>query len=174
MKWLSKKWLIPVGALVVVLAMGAYAFATTQDEGLTSTQSTASQATDNGLADQQASCPGQDLGGWLFGPGPMAGRGHGMRGFEGGQLTDEQRAALEQRRQEMQNRQQAMLNLLREKMSVEDKAKLDELLKTADEQRQALEQARKDLGSTMSTLRDLVNKYLDELGGGSGQGTSGS
>jgi len=70
------------------------------------------------------------------------------------------REALKEKRQQRAERRKAMLELVEEKMSAEDQAAYDRLVKTAEEQREALKQAREALKFTLEELRDLTDKYL--------------
>ncbi|MCL5942094.1 MAG: hypothetical protein M1325_00955 [Actinobacteria bacterium] len=146
---LDHRWTVTVAALTLVLAMSAAAWAVTGNE----------PAADPGTG---AAFLGPFGGGAGFGP---SGLGGGM-GFHrgGGPLTDEQRAQLQQWRQQrqaaMEQRRDAFLNLIREKMSAEDQKTLDALVAKAKEQRDALEQARTALQDTTAKIGELVNKYF--------------
>jgi Spy/CpxP family protein refolding chaperone len=138
---------------MLVFALGAISWAATGDTA----------------ADQAAPAAGapNGLGFGMFGGGGPEGefayfgggmRGGGMRG--GGEITDEMRARMEERRAAHEAQRDAFLDLVREKMSAEDQASLDELLGTAETQREALEQARDALHGTTSQIRDLIGKYF--------------
>ena len=71
------------------------------------------------------------------------------------------RAAMKERMAQLGKRQQALLDLLRDKMSAADQAKYDQLVQQAKDQRTALQKARTDLTSTMKDLRALTQKYID-------------
>lgn len=146
---LDHKWTVTVAALTLVLAMSAAAWAVTGNE----------PAADSGTG---TAFLGPLGGGMGFGPGGFGG-GMGFR-RGGGPLTDEQRAQLQQWRQQrqaaMEQRRDAFLNLIREKMSAEDQKTLDALVAKAKEQRDALEQARTALQDTTGKIGELVNKYF--------------
>lgn len=146
-RFLQHKWVIGAGALLLVVALGTVAWAATDS---TTTPS----------ATPQAGPAGGGLGflGGMMGGGGMMRRG---QGGSGGAVDPQQfQQDRQQRQADRQARQEAFLNLIREKMSVEDKQKLDSLTATAKTQRDALEAARTALGQTTSDLRDLVDKYF--------------
>lgn len=146
-QFLQHKWVIGAGALVLVMALGAVAWAATGD---TTTVPSATQA---GPADD-----GLGVGDMLVEGGGMMGPGRGGRG---GAVDPAQfQADRAQRQADRQARHEAFLKLIREKMTTEDQQKLDALTATAKTQRDALEAARKALMSTTSDLRDLVNTYF--------------
>ena len=83
------------------------------------------------------------------------------------------RAAMKERMAQFGKRQQALLDLLRDKMSAADQAKYDQLIQRAKDQRTALQKARTDLTSTMKDLRALTQKYIDaQTGTASATGTT--
>jgi hypothetical protein len=82
-----------------------------------------------------------------------------------GPLTQD---AFKQKRELRVERRKAMLQLVREKMTAEDQALYDQLVKTAEEQREALREAREAVKSTLKELRDLTDKYLDVGAGPAG------
>ncbi|MCZ7662429.1 MAG: hypothetical protein M5U22_05595 [Thermoleophilia bacterium] len=148
-RWLHHKWTVGVAALVLVLAFGAVAWAQTGDDTSADTSALPAIGFMEGLG---------------FGPGGHGGRG-GLGGpFGGLELTDEQKAQLEQQRADrqaaMEERRDAFLQLVREKMTADDQQKLDELTSTAKDQQEALQAAREALQSTASQLRELVGKYF--------------
>ncbi len=79
-----------------------------------------------------------------------------------GALTDEQKAAMQERRQEREARMQAFFDEVRAKMSPEDQAIFDGLRNTVQQQRAAVESAREQLHDTMGRLRALIDKYRGE------------
>jgi len=72
------------------------------------------------------------------------------------------RQAMRERREERIKHHQALMQLLREKMTPEDQVAYDRLVQEAKDQRTALQQAREDLAGTLKELRELADKYLDE------------
>lgn len=149
------KWAVGAAALMLVFALGAVSWATIGDT------TTTDQA-----AGGDAVTPA-DPGFGTFGGGGVEGefahfgggmRGGGMRGA--GEITEEMRARMEERRAAREAQRDAFLDLVRDKMSAEDQASLDELLETAETQREALEQARDALHGTTSQIRDLIGKYF--------------
>lgn len=156
---LGHKWAVGAGALMLVFALGAISWAATGDTAV-------------GVATDDSVTTPADPGFGMFGPvggaeGDFAHFRGGMRGgMRGGEITDEMRAQMEERRAAHEAQRDAFLDLVREKMSAEDQAALDELLGTAETQRDALEQARQALQDTSSKIRDLIGKYfpLDDPG----------
>jgi len=81
------------------------------------------------------------------------------------------REALKEKKEQWIQRQKALMQLVREKMTPEDQAAYDRLVETAKDKREALNEAREALKATLKELRDLTNKYLgagDEAAGAAG------
>ena len=146
-QFLKRRWVIPVGALVLVLAIGATAWAATGS----TTESTAGP-TGTTVAPQNDPAPTPGPKGGAFG---CFGRG----GFRGNDAQS----------QEDQQRRDAMLQLVRDKMTEADKATLDSLQAQAKTQQETLQKAAQDLRDTNEQIRSLVDKYL---GVPSGTGSS--
>lgn len=79
-----------------------------------------------------------------------------------------QREALKEKREQWIERHKALIQLVREKMTPEDQAAYDRLVKMAKDQREALKEAREALKATLEELRDLTDKYLDVGGEAAG------
>jgi hypothetical protein len=168
------KWAIPVAAAVMVLVLGAVAFAAT---GTTDTTGAAG-------AGPAVTSPGGGQDGQAGALRVRAGRG--LRGlvekfkdeFEGlepgsQEFRDKAKELMEQQRVTKQERRESMLNLVREKMTPEEQAQLDTLLQQATTQREALQKAREDLGATSKQIRALIDKYLAPGDGAAGTGLRG-
>ena len=142
-RWLRHRWLIGGAALLLVLMLGAVAWAQT---GSTATTTPTTRPAYDGRG------AGPSDWGMMGGPGPSGGRGmmgrHG--GFGGSDETQQYR----------QERLDAIRDLVRDKMSDEDKAAFDKLLQQQETQREAVQKAMEDLRSTNEQLRTLVDKYL--------------
>jgi ABC-type transporter Mla subunit MlaD len=151
--FLQHKWVIGAGALILVLALGAVAWAATGDT--TTTTPT--------VTPQQSAGPDGDgpdgMGFGLFGGGMMR---HGKGGPGAAADPEQFQQDKEQRQQDMQARRDAFLKLIRDKMTPEDQQKLDSLSATAKQQQDALQAAREALGKTASEMRALVDKYFPE------------
>jgi hypothetical protein len=158
-QFLQHKWVIGAGALVLVVALGAMAWAAPN-----STTTTTPTVT-----------PQQGAGPDGMGFGPFGGGGmmrHG-RGGPGPAADPEQfQQDREQRQADMQARRDAFLKLVRDKMTPEDQQKLDSLSATAKQQRDALETARQSLFKTTSELRSLVDKYFPQAAATGSSSTS--
>lgn len=137
------KWVVVGAALVVFLSVGTVAWAAGNDGGPATAPANAAATL---AATGSTNAPDGDV------PGALQGR----------------RGALRERRTQFVDRQQALLDLLRDKMSPEDQATYDRLAQQAKDQRAALEKARTDLGSTLKDLRDLTQKYIDAQKGTTG------
>jgi Spy/CpxP family protein refolding chaperone len=144
------KWAVGIAALVLVLALGAVAWAATDDADV-------GQSYGGSATDERCFAEGALFGLGGGGQGFM-GHGHGMMDPEN--LPEEFQQRMEERRQQMEERQQAFLDLVRERMTEEDREQLDNLLQEAEGQREALDQAREDLQGTAGEIRDLVGKYF--------------
>ena len=139
-RWTRHRWVIVVGALTLVLAIGAVSWAATTT---TTTPNAPGQQGWYGKGDGMMR-GGYGMGGYgMMGVGPGM-HGRGARGdFQGGQA-----------------RRDAILKLVRDKMSAADKATFDKLQKQETAQEQALQKAAEDLRNTNQQLRALVDKYL--------------
>jgi len=136
------KWVVPVAALVLVFAIGAGAWAATGSGDNTQDNSLATTTDKPGV--------GADLGlGKLFGLGQFRGL-----------LPKCDSDQAQQMREKMQSRLEAMLDLIRDKMSSEDRATFDSLMAQRKAQQEALQKAMEELRSTNEKLRDLIDKYL--------------
>jgi len=148
------KWVIGVGALVLVAALGAIAWAAPGDTTTTAPTVTPQQ----GAIQPQGPDP-DHMGPGMFGAGMLR---HG-RGGPGVDVDPEQfQQDREQRQADRQARRDAFLKLIREKMTPEDQQKLDSLSATAKQQQAALEAARQSLHKTTTEMRALVGKYFPE------------
>ncbi len=151
------KWVVPVAALILVLSIGAGAWAAT-DSTDSSTQS-AQDAT-------EADC-GVDEG--------MRGiRGH-MRGPFGDRAAGE--GQRDEMRANMQERLESYVDSLRSKLSAEEQQQLDTLLEQLKTKREALDRAADDMRQTVEELRDLLAPYRtnsNDAGSGTDGGASGT
>jgi vacuolar-type H+-ATPase subunit I/STV1 len=134
------KWVVVIGALVVLLSVGAIAWAATSEHE--TSWDTALDVTDDAEASFMT----------VTDTGTQAG-------------TDGQGAGLRQRIKEKRDqwlkRQVALMEHLRDDMSAEDRGKYDELVEEIKEKRATLQEAREDLADTLKELRELTNEYLD-------------
>lgn len=145
-QFLKHKWVIGAGALVLVVALGAVAWAATDSSVTPTGPTTQAGPADGGLG------LGDMGGGGMMRPG---------RGGPGAAADPQQfQQDKAQRQAARQARQEAFLKLIREKMTPEDQQKLDSLTATAKDQRDALEAARTALMQTTSNLRSLVDTYF--------------
>lgn len=141
-KVLTPLWLVIVGAVVIVVLVGATAWA----------------ATWAGTNDDDDRGPGYALGAaprmqpQQVGPGAM-GRLQ--------EALESRREAMQERREQAREHRQEVIEGLRDEMSPEDQQKYDQLTASVEEQRDGLEAARQELADTLKELRALVDKYLD-------------
>jgi hypothetical protein len=140
-----------------VLALGTVAWAAT--DGTDGDQPSGGSANDEFCFGEGGAFFGMGGGGMGGAPGFM-GRGHGRGMMDPENLPEEFQQRMEERRQQMDERREAFLDLVREKMTEEDREQLDNLLQEAEGQREALDQAREELQGTASEIRDLVGKYF--------------
>ena len=87
---------------------------------------------------------------------------------------EQMREDMQQRFERWQGRRQAVLDQVREKMSAEDRAALDDLLQKAEAQRDAVRKALEEMRGLREQIRDLIDPYLpvDETPTGqTGEGT---
>ena len=134
---LRHKWAVSVAAIVLVLAFAAVALA--QTGGTTPTTTPNVQTPGNG-----------GMGGFAFGFG---GRHGGMFKGRGGAMG-------QQWQQFRQQQKDAVLKLVRDKMSAADQKKFDDLLGKQKAQQDQLQKDREALQSTNQQLRDMVQKTL--------------
>jgi len=152
-----RRWLVVVGTMVIFLSIGAVAWAATGDGAESAGAGPTALALGDGVALALADPAGTDQAvlAAVGKPGP------------------EFREALKEKREQHIKRIEAMLKLVREKMTPEDQATLDRLVQAAKDQREALQQAKENLGKTLKDLRDLTDKYLGvESSTGAPAGTS--
>lgn len=140
---LKRRWVILIGALVLVLAIGATAWAETGS----TTQST-SGSTDTTVAPQDSQPP-------FGGPGRAFSGCFGRGGFRG------EDGQFQQFREQSRQRMESILQLVRDKMTDADKATLDSLQAQQKTQQEALEKAQQDLRGTNEQIRGLIDKYLN-------------
>lgn len=143
----ARKWIVVAVAIAIALSLGAVAWAATSTEKA-------------GTADPDArhkspECP-------LMPPGHMFGKGGHGKWFESDKMPDleDLKERFRERAQEAKDFRRGVLDLIREKMSTEDKAKLDDLLQQAERQRDELAKQAKALRETCQEIRDLIKKYL--------------
>ncbi len=140
-RFFNRKWVVPVAALVLTLSVGSIAFATTgTTSGGSTTSTTAKSATASDSAtatipatattEAATAATGTDLAGTATESG------------SGGMLTADQLAA-------EQAKENAILDLLREKMTSADQVTFDQLRTAATEEQTALQQAQANLNDTM-------------------------
>jgi hypothetical protein len=136
-----RKWVVPVAALVLTLSIGSIAFATSESTGagspVSATVSTPTTATASAATAAAAA-------------GPVDG---GTVGSTGSSLSSDQSEA-------QQAKENAILDLIREKMTSTDQATFDRLRAVAVEQQAALQQAQADLNDTKAKITTLIDKYL--------------
>jgi hypothetical protein len=151
---LKHKWVVPVGALIMVLAIGATAWAATgSTEGTTattvvsSTAQTTAQTTASSTTTTDSSTSVSDLA-QLF-------------GLSGGtSTTSSVDAAAQQALELQQQRQEALLRLVRNSMSTADQTAFDQLWAQEQTKTDALQQAELALQNIKQQLQGLVDKYL--------------
>ena len=163
-KIVRHKWVVPVAALILVLSIGAGAWAATDTTGTTpSTDGSTAPSTDG---DTEAYCDPGESG--------FGGRGH-MRGFAGDDgARDEARQNM---RGYMQERLESYVDSVRGQMSTADQQKLDTLLDQLETERESLQKAADEVRDTMQELRDLIDQYdapASDSSSGSSDGTSGA
>jgi hypothetical protein len=136
-----RKWLLAAAALAMFLSVGAVAWAAGSDDGRTPGAPAGTQAA-AGFVLAQAGSSEQSLA-------TAARPGLGNK------------QAFKEKREQRIKRQEALMQLLREKMTPADQAAYDRLVQTAKDQRVTLQKAREDLASTVKDLRELAKKYID-------------
>jgi hypothetical protein len=142
------KWVVVGVSLVIFLSLGTVAWA----------------ATGNGADPSSAGATAADNG-------VCIGLATGQANGDTAAAIDTMRTRMKERRDQFIQRQEALLNLLRDKMSTADQATYDKLVQQAKDQRAALEKARTDLQTTMKDLRDLTQKYIGTESGATGTST---
>jgi len=151
-RFFNRKWAVPVAALVLSLSVGSIAFATTgSGSGGSVTSSTVSSAS---VADPTTTTlPAAPT--TAVAPASSGTRVPGATTeiSGGGVLSSDQLAA-------EQAKENAILDLIREKMTSADQATFDQLRATATEDQTVLQQAQADLNDTTTKINALVDKYL--------------
>lgn len=133
----SRKWLLVVGVLAVVIAFGAVACG-------------------NGSHDD--SCADCDQRVSECGQAEAADRAKDRPGLRA--LVEQRRDALQDRNETQSERREALLANLRDQMTEEDQALFDQLKADIEEVRGALTEDRQELADTLKELRALADKYL--------------
>jgi hypothetical protein len=137
-----RKWLLAAATLAVFLTVGAVAWATGAGGTQVADPGSGAQSVAGGAVVALAAA-GQETPAAAAAVGPRAG------------------GAVKEKLAERIARREALMKLVRDKMSPEDQAAFDRLVQTAKDQRTALQQARKALNGTLKELRDLTKKYLE-------------
>ena len=161
-RWFVKrKWVVPVAALLLSLSVGSIAFATTGSaSGSSTAATTTSPTTVSTSAATTTPATTAATGTDLVAPATAAG--------SGSTLASDQLAA-------EQAKENAILDLIREKMTSADQATFDQLRTAAIEEQAALQQAQTNLNDTTTKINALVDKYLGvSTSADSGSSTSGA
>ena len=162
-RFFGRKWVVPVAALLLSLSVGSIAFATTGSASGSSAAATTTSSTtvSNSATTTPATTAAAGTG--LVAPATATG--------SGGTLASDQLAA-------EQAKENAILDLIREKMTSADQATFDQLRATATEEQTTLQQAQAELNDTTTKINALVDKYLgvstNADSGSSSSGASGS
>ena len=151
-RFFSRKWVVPVAALVLSLSVGSIAFATTgSGSGGSMTSATVSSAS---VADPTTTTlPATPITAAASATSAASVPGATTEISGVGALSSDQLAA-------EQAKENAILDLIREKMTSADKATFDQLRATATEDQTVLQQAQADLNDTTTKINALVDKYL--------------
>jgi len=138
----SNMWLVAVSVSVIVVSLGAVACGGDSDDG------------SGAISDQRLSQRLQNAAGDLdrLRPGVQA-------------PLAQRRDALQDRVEAQAERRDAVVDNLRDEMTEEDQALLDELRAEIDDQRGTLAADRQELADTLKELRALTDKYLGLDGG---------
>jgi uncharacterized membrane protein len=139
-------WLVIVGAVLIVLLVGAVAWAATW----------AATNDNDERGPGFALGAGQDVQGSHVVPGGMGAVREGLAS---------RREAMHERQQQSREHRQEVIEGIREDMSPEDQQKCDELTATIEAQKDGLQAARQELADTLKELRALIYQYLDANGG---------
>jgi outer membrane protein TolC len=144
---LQNKWVVPLSAMVLTLAIGSFALAGTGaddrysfDLGSTSTSEVGQVSTTSTSFSTTTSLPSLD---W-----PTV------------ETTAADAATAAADAQLQQAKEKAILDLIRDEMTAEDKVVFDQLRTVAAQQQQALGKAQADLQATKAQIMVLVDKYL--------------
>lgn len=134
----SRKWPLVVGALVIVVSLGAVACGSSaEDQEVAGVQ--------QGLRDRlEAQKDAQGRAGQGVRPG-----------------VAQRREAAQDQAEARAERQKALVESLRDDMSAEDQALFDELKAKIADLRQELVDSRQELADTLDQLRELTDNYLD-------------
>jgi len=155
---IKHKWVVPVGALILVLAIGATAWAATgSTEGTTATTAISAttqtttqpttQTTASSTTATDTSTSVSDLA-QLFGLSDIAGSASALD------------PAAQQAQELQQQRQEALLRLVRNSMSTVDQTAFDQLWAQEQTKADALQQAELALQNIKQQLQVLVDEYL--------------
>lgn len=137
-----RKWLIAAVTLTVFLSVGAVAWAAAGGDGQAPGSAGDGQSPADDAIVALAGSQGQALT-IAAGQGPL------------------KRELLKEKREQRIKRNEALMKLVRDKMTPQDQAAYDQLVQKAKDQRAVLKQAREDLAKTVKDLRELTKKYID-------------
>ena len=151
-RFFNRKWVVPVAALVLSLSVGSIAFATTGSGS--SGSATAATVSSASVADPTTTTlPATPTTAAAPATSGTSVPGATTEISGGGALSSDQLAA-------EQAKENAILDLIREKMTSADQATFDQLRATATEDQTVLQQAQADLNDTTTKINALVDKYL--------------
>ncbi len=150
----AHKWVVAVAALVLTLAMGAGAWAVTTTPGTGAVDCDECVGDCTGCSETGAAASGA-----LAGAPGYSGLGRGGRMTQGLGDLEQMREGMQERFERWQERRGAVLDLVREKMSAEDKAALDDLLEQAETQHDAVRKALEEMRGIREQIRDLIDQY---------------
>jgi|WetSurMetagenome_2_1015567.scaffolds.fasta_scaffold450105_1 hypothetical protein len=150
-RFFQNKWVVPLSAMILTLCIGSFALASTAKHdsysfippGSTSTTAT-TQATAAAPTTSTTVLPGLPL-----------------QTLATGTVTTLSAADLELQ----QAKENAILGLIREKMTADDQATFDQLRAVAADQQATLLKAQADLEGTKTQINALIDKYLGVANG---------
>lgn len=168
-KILASKWVVPLSAMVLTLAIVSFALAGTAVDGggATSSASSWSPAATTPAPTTTSTMPAGLsflLNGSSAATAYTAAGATGAAGAANGAATADAAAASAALQLELA-KENAILDLIREKMTVDDQLVFDRLRAVASQQQVALNQTQADLEATKAQISALIDKYLGGLGG---------
>lgn len=161
-RFLQNKWMVPVSALVLTLCIGSFALASTNPAdpySFVPTSSSSTTAVTRAVAPSSSSTTSlPNLQYQTVSTTPTTPTALAAPAASPADAAAAAAAAAELQLQ--QAKENAILDLIGEKMSADDKTIFDQLRATATDQQLALSRAQADLQATKDQITALIDKYL--------------
>jgi hypothetical protein len=144
-RMLQNKWVVPLSAMILTLCVGSFALASTAAHESRYSFIPPADASTTSLTQPESTTTSTSL--------PTLPMQTAETANQAAPMTADELAI-------QQAKENAILDLIREKMTAEDQATFDQLRAVAAEQQAALSKAQSDLQATKAGISALIDKYL--------------